>query len=45
MSASTIEAGQNLDQLVFTVTTVSGGAEEIVSVDGSSIRCAMTKRY
>ncbi len=37
VTASTIESGQNLIELVLTVTNVNNGSNEILSIDGSDV--------
>jgi hypothetical protein len=37
VSISTIEAGQNIEELVLTVTNVNDGADEIMHIDGSDV--------
>ncbi len=36
-AVSTVEAGQGIDQLVFTVTDVTDGANEILRIDGTDV--------
>jgi hypothetical protein len=37
VSVSTAESGQNIDRLTLTVTNVSGGASEILRIDGTDV--------